>query len=258
MEAAAQVSLLVTPRDHRVCCRVVRLELDRIDEQRQGLFGILRHRCEGKRQRAEIKVIGVQAVRPLPPRALDLCFAQGRLDDTYNADRQLVLDGEDIVERAVVMVGPDVGAGSGVDQLSRDANAVPGFPDAAFEGVAHAQLAADLLQVHRLAPVGEARVAGDYEDPFDPGQPGDDVFDHAVGEVVLLWIAAEIGERQHRDRRLVWEGQAGPGRPRYRNRAGAGDGVPVGIRQLANQRPQVPLTRDALELLQASIAELEA
>src|SRR5207302_10999958 len=107
----AQVPLLVTPRDHRVCCGVVWLELDRPIEQREALVGILRHRCEGKRQRAEIEVIRVQAVRPLSPRALDLRLAQGRLDNAYNADRQLVLDREDVVERTVVVVGPDVGTG---------------------------------------------------------------------------------------------------------------------------------------------------
>ena len=150
-----------------------------------------------------------------------------------------------------------MGAGSGVDQLSRDANAVPGSPDAAFENVTHAQLAADLLHVHRLAPVGEARVAGDDEDPLDPRQAGDDVVDHAVGEVVLLGIAAQIGERQHRDRRLVRQRQA-RSRARSRNTDGTGDCIVAGISRLANQRPQVPLARDALELLQASIAELEA
>ena len=38
-------------------------------------------------------------------------------------------------------------------------------------------------------------------------QRGDDVLDHAVGEIFLLRVAAHIGERQHRDRRLVGQRQ---------------------------------------------------
>ena len=46
------------------------------------------------------------------------------------------------------------------------------------------------------ALVGEARIARDDEQPFDARQSGDDVFDHPVGEILLLRIAAQIGERQ--------------------------------------------------------------
>lgn len=45
---------------------------------------------------------------------------------------------------------------------------------AALEHVAHAQLAADLLDVDSAALVGEARIAGDDDQPTDPRQPGDD------------------------------------------------------------------------------------
>jgi hypothetical protein len=36
-----------------------------------------------------------------------------------------------------------------------------------------------------------------------PGERGDDFLDHAVGEVLLLRVAAQVLEWQHRDRRLV-------------------------------------------------------
>jgi hypothetical protein len=36
-----------------------------------------------------------------------------------------------------------------------------------------------------------------------PAQAGDDVLDHTIGEIFLIRVAAQIGERQHRDRRLV-------------------------------------------------------
>ena len=42
-------------------------------------------------------------------------------------------------------------------------------------------------------------------------QRRNDFFDHAVGEVLLLGIAAHVLERQHGDRRFVgqWEGLGG-------------------------------------------------
>ena len=50
-------------------------------------------------------------------------------------------------EFAIVALGPAMGAGRGVDELRRDADAVAGSTDAAFEHVAHAELAADLADV---------------------------------------------------------------------------------------------------------------
>ena len=49
-----------------------------------------------------------------------------------------------------------MGPSGGIDELSRDAHSVGGFPDAAFQHVAHPKLAPDLLHVDGLAFVGEA------------------------------------------------------------------------------------------------------
>ena len=55
-----------------------------------------------------------------------------RLDDRLG---DLVLQREDVVEVAVVALGPDVAAGRAVDELRGDAHAVAGFAHAAFEHV---------------------------------------------------------------------------------------------------------------------------
>jgi hypothetical protein len=94
---------------------------------------------------------------------------------------------------------------AGLDQLSRQADAVARLAQAAFEDIAHAKLASDLFHIDRPSLVDKGRVAGDDAEPFDPRQPGDDVLDNAVDEVFLLGIAAHIGERQYRDRRSVLE-----------------------------------------------------
>ena len=90
-----------------------------------------------------------------------------------------------------------------VDQLGGDAHAVAGFAHRALEDVANAKLAADLLHADRLALERETRIAGDDEEPTDARERGDDLLDHAVGEILLLRVAAQIGEGQHRNRRLV-------------------------------------------------------
>jgi hypothetical protein len=93
--------------------------------------------------------------------------------------------------------------GLGLDQLCGDAYPVPTLAHRAFEHVADTKLAPHLLYIDRFSLVGETGIAGDDEQPADPAERGDDLLDHAVGEIFLLRIAAHILERQHRDRRLV-------------------------------------------------------
>src|SRR6266851_748401 len=94
-------------------------------------------------------------------------------------------------------------AGDRVDQLAGDAHALASLAHRPFQYVPDAQLAPDLLHVDRLALVGETRISSDDEQPADLGERRDDLLDHAVGEILLLRIAAHIGEGQYRDRRLV-------------------------------------------------------
>src|ERR1700758_3315823 len=90
-----------------------------------------------------------------------------------------------------------------VDQLGGDAHTVSALSHRAFQHIADAKLAADLLYIDCPALVGEGGIAGDDEEPANAGQGRNDLLDHAVGEVFLLWIAAHILERQDCDRRLV-------------------------------------------------------
>jgi hypothetical protein len=97
------------------------------------------------------------------------------------------------------------------DQLRGDPHTTAGLAHRAFEDIAHAELAPDLLHIDRLALVGEARIPGDDEEPADARERGDDLLDHAVDEIFLLWITTHIREGQYRDRRLVGECQRGAG-----------------------------------------------
>jgi hypothetical protein len=54
-----------------------------------------------------------------------------------------------------------------------------------------------------LALEGEGRITRDDEEPLDAREACDDVFDHTIGEIFLLRIAAHVLEGQHSNRRLV-------------------------------------------------------
>src|SRR6516164_4314267 len=91
-----------------------------------------------------------------------------------------------------------------LDQLRGDADPLASLAHRASEHIAHAQLATDPLHIDSLALVGEARIAGDHEEPADARQAGDDVLNHTVGEIFLLGVGAHVLEGQHRYRWSVW------------------------------------------------------
>ena len=118
------------------------------------------------------------------------------------------------LQLAVVLLGPDMLAGFGVDKLAGDADALARGPHAPFEEITHTEILRDLPHVDRFALVDEARIASDDEQPTQPRQRRDDVLGDAVREEFLLWIAAEVGERQDRDGRPVRRRSAGRAAPR--------------------------------------------
>src|SRR5262249_5015914 len=109
---------------------------------------------------------------------------------------------EDVVEGAIIALGPDMRGVGRVDQLSRDPYSWPELSDAALEHVTHAQFAADILHADCSSLIDKGRVASDDEQPLNPRQSSDDVLDHAVGEIVLFGIPTHVLEWQDRDRRL--------------------------------------------------------
>src|SRR5205085_7444142 len=110
---------------------------------------------------------------------------------------------EHIFQRAVETVGPEMRAGFGLDQLRGDAHPATALAHRPFEEVAHAEFATHPLYVYALALVRKTRIAGDDEQRANAAERGDDLLDHAVGEIFLLRVTAHILERQYRDRRLV-------------------------------------------------------
>ena len=106
-------------------------------------------------QCAEIEVVSGEVVGWPCGRPADFGRLQGRLDDAGAGDRNLVLQIEDIFERAVEAVGPEMRTRFRLDQLCRDANPPARLAYGAFEDIAHSELASDLLHVYRLTFVGK-------------------------------------------------------------------------------------------------------
>ncbi len=72
---------------------------------------------------------------------------------------QFVLQGEEISRRTIVPFGPDVIACLGIDQLSRDPDALSQPADTALYQEAHTQLAPHCLDVDALTLEAEGGVA---------------------------------------------------------------------------------------------------
>src|SRR6516164_3645613 len=187
---------------------VARIARDRLLQQAKCLRDLSRR---GKEHgvRPQVRIIGAEIGGRAVGRAGGFGGLQRRLDDAGDAGRDLVLQLEDIFERTVEAVGPQMRPGQRVDQLRRDAHPSAGFAHRAFEHIADTELSADLLHLDRLAFVRKARIAGDHEEPADAGERGNDLLNHAVGEIFLLRVTAQIGEGQYRDRRLVRQWESG-------------------------------------------------
>ena len=155
------------------------------------------------RQPAEVVVVGFQALCRLAPGTLDLGLLHFRCDRTDDARGDLVLQIEDLRQRSVETIGPQVGTRRGIDELAGDAQAVARPAHASLDHIADTQLAPDLLHVHGPALVGEARIPCDDEQVAEVSQGSDDVLHNAVGKIFLLRIAAQVLKRHHRNRRPV-------------------------------------------------------
>jgi hypothetical protein len=123
-------------------------------------------------------------------------FQFERVDDRF---RNFILQREDVVQVAIVALGPQMAVGRALDQLCRDAHAVARFAHAALENMRDIELAGDLSDIDSLRLERERRVARDDGERGHLAQIGDDVLGDAVAEIFLLRIAAHVDEREDAD-----------------------------------------------------------
>ena len=79
----------------------------------------------------------------------------------------VVLDGEDVVERAIVALRPDLGAGGAVDQPGGDPGPVAGAADTALQHMTDLLAGTGVHGVKRGPPRGECRPATGHDKPGD-------------------------------------------------------------------------------------------
>src|SRR5260221_12975703 len=109
------------------------------------------------RQGAQVQIVSIKAVCWLALRPLDLGGSQLRLNGTYHIRGYSVLQIENVCERAIEAIRPDMAAGCGLDELAGDANAAAAPAHASFWDVAHAELRRHLLHICDVALVGSGR-----------------------------------------------------------------------------------------------------
>ena len=121
--------------------------------------------------------------------------ANRRFQRSRDGIGDLILNGKDVIEIAIVAFGPYVMPVLRVDQLASDADTVPGFSDAAFQDISCSQSLTNGLHLYGLSFVGEARVTGYHRKPPPHGKPGKDVLSESIGKEFLLRVSAQIVER---------------------------------------------------------------
>src|SRR6202041_181606 len=107
---------------------------------------------------------------------------------------------------AIVASRPKVVSIRRLDQLRGHAEAIPGFAYATFQNMLHVQRLGDGADI--LLPSAERQRGSARRNPKTRhlDQSVQDILRQAVAEVFVLFVPAEIGEWQYRDRRLFFDG----------------------------------------------------
>jgi hypothetical protein len=188
---------------------IIRVDGNRLPEELHRLAEILRRAPVPVETAAQVQLVGlgVGLHRPRRQGGVQQRDAQGA--DHRSGD--FILHLEDVIERAIEGLRPQVIAGVDADQLHRDPYRAAGLAHAALEYVGHVQRLGDLLDPRRPALEVEAGGARRHPQLRHPGEQADQLLGQAVGEVLLVLRLAHVDERQDRDR-LFGRGERGRAR----------------------------------------------
>jgi hypothetical protein len=132
----------------------------------------------------------VSGVRSREPSGID--GDQLEMQGFGDARDNVVLHLQVIRPILIELVGPQMRAALGVDDLRIHADFVATVLLAAFERVANGKLLADLLHVHGLVLVGKCGAARDHEEPRESRKAGSKLLGENIGEVLLRGIPAPV------------------------------------------------------------------
>src|ERR1035437_6261113 len=90
---------------------------------------------------------------------------------------------------------------AGLDKLSGDPHALARATNAALEQVVDAKFAGHLSGPFLGVLVLHGRGAGNHAEVLRIEAPelGDHLFGHAIGEIILAWISADVQKRQNEE-----------------------------------------------------------
>ena len=168
--------------------------------------------------RSEIALLGADVGNWMLGELLLLLRRQSNLERVHDRSRHALLDVEHVVQRAPVLVGPELDVVRRVHQPRRDPQAVRRAPHAALEHVPAAEVSADGREAARIALETHRRGSRDHAQRPDPRQIGDDLVGQSVAEVLGVGIRAQVRERQHDDRLRVGRRVRGCDEPGVRER----------------------------------------
>src|SRR5262245_15332243 len=101
-------------------------------------------------------IIRAQILRRLALGPLKFLALESRRDRADDAGSNAVLEIEYVSKRTIEIIGPEMRAIFGIDELTSDAHAQSGLAHAAFQHVPDAEIAANLFDVYYPAFVSEA------------------------------------------------------------------------------------------------------
>ena len=96
-----------------------------------------------------------------------------------------------------------MGIGLGVNQLDIDPHLIGRFLHTTFKNICYAELLRDLAEIARFALIALRGSARNDFQIRDASQPRQDLLLNAVGEIGVIWIAAQIFEWKDCDARSV-------------------------------------------------------
>ena len=158
--------------------------------------GSLRSELPLVRPVSKIRLVCRQAWHSALGRRSKLQFQRSR-----NRRGDVVLDSEDVRHLAVVTLRPPVRTVSGVNKLRRHTETATGAAYAALEHERHSECFGDPADVLVLPLERECGRAGNHLEAAHLRQGVDDLFRETVAEVLVVDVSAQIGKRQHGDRR---------------------------------------------------------
>ncbi len=126
-----------------------------------------------------------------------------RDDGGRDADRDFILQLEQVGSNPVVTLVPDLLAVAAVDQYHRKSDAVVGFTKAAVDNITHSQFGRDFRRAGFVVSELLRRGSRDDIEPEIVGQVGDEILGDCIDEELLRQVTAQIVERQHRDTGLA-------------------------------------------------------